>query len=149
MTTQPIRFLTHLLKTGANTTGIPVPPDVLAKLGAGGRPAVAVSVNGYSYRSTVGVMGGQSLLPFSSAHREASGLQGGDTIEVEIALDTRSREVEAPEDLRNALHAAGAVPAFEKQAPSRRRADIENVTGAKTDETRARRIAAIVGKLQA
>lgn len=144
-----IRFETHLLQTGANTTGIPVPADVIAKLDAGARPAVLVKVNGYSYRTTVGVMRGKSLLPFSAEHRELSGLKGGDAIEVDIARDTQPRTAEVPEDVRQALTEAGVLTAFEKLAPSRQRADADNVATAKSAETRTRRIAVIVAKLQA
>lgn len=143
------RFEAILLQTGANTTGIPVPVDVIAKLDAGARPAVLVRVNGYSYRTTVGVMRGQSLLPFSAEHRELSGLKGGDTIEVDIACDTQPRTAEVPEGLRQALADAGVLKAFEKLAPSRQRADADNVATAKSAETRTRRIGAIVAKLKA
>ncbi len=143
------RFEATLLQTGANATGIPVPVDVIAKLDAGARPAVLVRVNGYSYRTTVGVMRGQSLLPFSAEHRKLSGLQGGDAIEVYIARDTRPRTAEVPEDLRQALTEASVLTAFEKLAPSRQRADADNVATAKSAETRTRGIAAVVAKLQA
>ena len=49
------RFETTMSQFG-NNTGIEVPPAVLEALGGGKRPAVVVSVNGYEYRSTVGVM---------------------------------------------------------------------------------------------
>ena len=150
MTAPTIRFSTQLLQTGGTTTGIVVPPEVIAQLAGGGRPALVVSVNGYAYRTTVGVMRGKSMLPFSAAHREASGLKGGDAIEVEVALDLEPRTVDLPEDLEAALAAAaGLREAFLKQAPSRQKADVEAVAGAKAADTRTRRIAAIVAKLQA
>lgn len=149
MPNKALRFATQLLQTGANTTGIPVPDEVIAKLAAGARPAVVAKVNGYSYRTTVGVMQGRSLLPFSSQHRDLSGIRAGDAIEVEIEHDAQPRTAEPPDDLRQALSKAGVLAAFEAMAPSRQRADVDNVTGAKSDDTRARRIAAIVAKLQA
>lgn len=145
----PVRFNTQLLQTGATTTGIPVPAEVIAKLASGARPAVLVRVNGYSYRTTVGVMRGQSLLPFSAQHRDLSGIQGGDAIQVEIERDTQPRTAELPADLDRALSEAGVLAAFEKLAPSRQRSDVDNVAGAKNGETRVRRIAAIVAKLRA
>lgn len=144
-----IRFSTQLLQTGKTTTGIEVPAEVVAQLGGGARPAVAARVNDYPYRTTVGVMGGRSLLPFSAEHRAASGLKGGDAIVVELSLDTASREVEIPADLDQALAAEPAVhAAFHKQAPSRRKADIDNVLSAKAPDTRVRRIQAIVARLR-
>ncbi len=51
--------------TGSNNTGIEVPPEIVEQLGAGKRPAVVVTVNGFTYRTTVAVMGGRFLMPFS------------------------------------------------------------------------------------
>ncbi len=148
MTTTPIRFSTRLLQTGKTTTGIEVPADILERLGGGARPAVAVRVNDYAYRTTAGVMGGKTLLPFSAEHRAASALKGGDAIEVELVLDTAPRTVDIPADLDRALEAEPALrAAFLKQAPSRQKADVQNILGAKAPETRARRIEAIVARL--
>lgn len=143
-----VRFDTILTQTGEKTTGIVVPPIVITQLGGGARPALLVSVNDYSYRTTVGIMGGKSMLPFSAQHRELSGIKGGDPITVTLEIDRAPRTVDIPNDLNRALAGApGLLDAFRKQAPSRQKADVENVTGAKSDETRARRVAAIVARL--
>ena len=143
------RFSTTLKGSGPTTTGIVVSDAVLAKLSSARRPAVTVTVNGYHYRTTVGIMGGVAMLPFSAEHRKASGLNAGDAIEVELALDTAPRTVDIPDDLRAALDARKALrAAFDNQAPSRRKADVDNVASAKSPETRARRIAAIVERLR-
>jgi hypothetical protein len=150
MTVKKICFRTRLLQTGKTTTGIEIPPDVIVALNAGARPAVVANVNDYVYRTTVGVMGGRSLLPFSADHRLASGLQGGDPIEVGLALDQAPRTVEIPADLDRALSSrTGLRAAFMKQAPSRQKADVDHVLGAKAAETRSRRIDAIIAKLRA
>jgi hypothetical protein len=142
-----MRFETTLSQTG-NNTGIEVPPEVIDELGAGKRPAVNVSVNGYEYRSTVATMGGRFMIAFSSDKRAATGLSGGDPITVDITLDTAPRTVDLPADLAAALAEAGVRPAFDALAPSAQKAHVTNVAGAKADDTRARRIAAIVSKLQ-
>ncbi len=142
-----MRFETTLLQTG-NNTGIEVPPEIVEGLGGGKRPAVNVTVNGFSYRSTIASMGGRLLIPFSSDKRATTGLAGGDPITVELSLDTAPRTVEVPADLAAALEAAGVREAFDALAPSAKKADVGNVEGAKAEETRARRIAAIVAKLQ-
>jgi hypothetical protein len=97
-----MRFSTTMFQSG-NNTGIEVPADVLEALGGGRRPPVVVTVNGYSYRSTVAPMGGKYLLPFSAERRSESGISGGDAIDVELDLDSAPRVVEVPEDLRTAL----------------------------------------------
>jgi len=142
----PVSYATTMKLTGRNT-GIPVPPEVLDALGGGRRPAVGVTVNGYRYRSTVGSMGGVALIPFSSEHRAASGIGGGDALEVELVLDTEPREVAVPDDLAAALEAAGATGAFARLAPSHRKAHVTAVEGAKAPETRQRRIEAAVAKV--
>lgn len=139
-------YRTTMLLTGRNT-GIPVPEEVLEALGGGRRPAVAVTVNGYRFSSTVGSMGGRFLIPFSAARREESGIAGGDEIEVELALDETPRETPVPTDLAAAVDAASAADAWAALAPSRRKAHVVAVEGAKTPETRARRIAGIVADL--
>ena len=139
-------FSTTLFQQG-NNTGIEVPSDVLERLGGGKRPAVVVTVNGFEYRSTVGVMGGRYLIPFSSDKRAATGLVGGDAIDVELIVDAAPRTVEVPADLASALEAAGVRAAFDALAPSARKAHATAVESAKAAETRSRRIESIVGKL--
>jgi hypothetical protein len=142
-----MRFSTTMFQSG-NNTGIEVPADVLEALGGGRRPPVVVTVNGYSYRSTVAPMGGKYLLPFSAERRSESGISGGDAIDVELDLDSAPRVVEVPEDLRTALDGSpDAAAAWAKLSYSRQKADVTSVSGAKAADTRARRIAAVVAKL--
>lgn len=141
-----MRFATTLSQTG-NNTGIEVPPEVIDELGGGRRPAVVVDVNGYVYASTVGVMGGRFLIPFSSDKRAATGLSGGDAITVTLTLDTTPRTVEVPGDLAAALAAAGVRASFDALSPSARKAHVTSIESAKAADTRARRITAVVDKL--
>lgn len=141
-----MRFETTLSQIG-NNTGIEVPAEVVEALGGGRRAAVVVDVNGYVYPSTLAVMGGRQLIPFSADKRAATGLSGGDPIVVELQLDTAPRTVEVPDDLAAALDAAGARAAFDALAPSARKAHVANVEGARTADTRARRITSLATKL--
>jgi hypothetical protein len=138
---------TTVLRQFGNNTGIEVPAEVLESLGAGKRPPVVVTVGDFTYRSTVGVMNGLSLIPFSSDKRAATGLRGGEEIVVSVELDSAPRTVEVPADLAEALAAADARAAFDALSPSAAKAHVTNVEGAKTPETRERRIAAVVAKL--
>lgn len=132
-----------------NNTGIEVPADVVAALDAGKRPPVVVNVNGYEYRSTVAPMGGKYLLPFSADRRKESGIQGGDAIEVDLTLDTAPRTVEVPNDLQSALDASpAAAAAWQTLAYTHRKEHVRSVVDAKKAETRVRRIAAVVAKLE-
>ena len=143
-----VKFSTTMFQMG-NNTGIEVPADVVAALGAGKRAPVVVNVNGYEYRSTVAPMGGKFLLPFSAQRRKESGIKGGDAIDVEITVDTAPRTVEVPDDLQAALDASpAAAAAWEKLSYSQRKAHVTSVRGAKAAETRARRIAKVTATLE-
>ena len=145
-----VTFTTSIKQApGMKATGIPIPDEVVAQLGSSKKPAVTITIGDYTYRTTIGIMGGQSLAPFSSEHRAASGLGAGDEIEVTIDLDTAPRTVEVPEDLASALDAAGARPAFDALSPSRQKAHVTSVEGTKNPETRARRVTAAVASLTA
>jgi hypothetical protein len=143
-----MRFETTMAQTGKNT-GIPVPEDVVTALGGGKRAAVAVTVNGYAYRSTLASMGGRYLIPFSADKRAETGIAGGDPIVVDLELDTAPRTVEVPADLAAALDRAGERAAFDALAPSHRKAHVTAIEEAKTAATRERRIAAAVAKIGA
>jgi antitoxin component of MazEF toxin-antitoxin module len=142
-------FNTTVMKAeGKNATGLSIPPEVIAALGKSKKPSVKVSLNGYTYRSTVAVMGNEFLIPLNAAHREAAGLQAGDPIEVTLELDLEPRTVEIPDDLKAALSArVGALEAYEASAYSKRKEFVRQVEDAKTQETRERRISGIVDKL--
>ena len=144
-----MEFTTTVLQARVNATGLPVPPEVIEALGSGGRPAVVVTIDGgYTYRSTVGVMGGQALVPLSAEHRTASGIVAGQTVTVSLEVDTLPRTVDVPDDLDQALTAAGVRAAFDTLSASRQRALVDPVTQAKAPETRARRVAKAVESLR-
>ncbi len=134
------RFSTTLGGKETGPTGFVVPPENVAALGAGKRPAVLVSVNGYAYQNTVAVMGGVFKIGFAAEHRQATGIKAGDAIEVILTLETAPRVVEVPDDLARALAAAGLRAAFDTLAPSHRKEWVRSVTEAKAADTRARRI---------
>jgi hypothetical protein len=142
-------FSTKLLQAeGMNATGIQVPDEAVAALGKGKRPPVKVTVNGYTYRSTVATMGGVFMIGFSAEHRAATGIKAGDPIEVTLELDEAPRTVEVPADLAAALEAAGLRAAFDTSAPSKRKEFVRQVEEAKSEETRQRRIAKVVDGLR-
>jgi hypothetical protein len=135
------KFKTTIMQAeGMNATGIVVPDAVVAKLDAGKKPKVTVSLKGYSYRSTVAVMGGRFMLPLAKEHRDKAGVKAGDRVEVSLELDDAPREVDVPKDLATALKKAGARAAFDKLAFTHRKEHVRAIEEAKAAETRARRI---------
>jgi hypothetical protein len=132
-------FKTTIVREGSMCF-IPLTFDPKAVFGKVRAP-VRVTLNGYSYRSTIAAMGGPPCVPLRKSNREAAGLEGGETIQVRIDLDTEKREIDAPADFVKALKSA--PPAWERwQALSytHRREHVEAIEGAKAPETRARRI---------
>jgi hypothetical protein len=144
-----MKFHTTLLQSGPTATGIRVPDEIVEALGAGTRPPVNVTINGYTYRSTVAVMGGDYMVGVNAENRAASGVAGGDEIDVEITLDTEPRTVEAPPDLAAALDAEPRARAtFDALSNSNKSWHLYQLSSAKTDETRRRRIEKSVAALR-
>ena len=143
-----MRFSTTVELHGRTATGMVVPPEVLDALGAGRKPAVTVTVGRHTYRTTVGTMGGQSLLPLSAENRTAAGVAAGDAVEVDVELDTAPRVLEVPADLAAALDAEPAARRrFDGLSHSAQRRHVLAVEGAKAEATRQRRVAAAVATL--
>jgi DNA-binding LytR/AlgR family response regulator len=105
---------------------------------------VKVTINGYTYRNTIAVMGGRYMVGVAAEHRQASGVAAGDTLTIRLELDDEPRTVEIPSDLARALKAARASEAFERLAYTHRKEHVRAIEDAKKPETRARRIAAAV-----
>ena len=144
-----MRFRTTILQTGKTTAGIEVPPEVVEAFGAGKRPPVRVALNGYTYRNTVAVMGGTYMISVGNEHRTASGLKSGDVVDVDLELDAAPREVSVPADLDAALDAEPAARAtFDRLSYSNKSWHALQVEGARTDETRQRRIAKSIAALR-
>jgi hypothetical protein len=141
-------FRAEIRSTGKTAAGIPVPPEVVERLGTSRRPPVKVTIGRHTYRSTVAVMGGEYLVGVSNENRRLAGVQAGDVVDVRLELDTEPREVAVPQDLAAALAAdPTAAAAFERLSYSNRLRHVLGVEGAKTAETRQRRIAQTVATL--
>ena len=144
-----MRFRTTIQQSGRTATGIQVPAEVVEALGSGKRPAVKVTINGYTYRSSVAVLGGRYMVGVSAEHRAGAGVAGGDEVDVDIELDTAPREVSVPADLAAALDAEPvARRTFDGLSYSNKSWHVLQVEGAKTDETRQRRITSSVDILK-
>ena len=135
--------------TGGNTTGIRLPDDVLAQLGAGKRPKVTVTLGtGYAFRTSIGTHDGSPFIPVSAAVRKEAGIAAGDAVVVGVALDTAPREVEMPDDLAAAMaEQPESRTFFDTLTDSQRKQFVESVTSAKKPETRSKRIGAAVAAL--
>ena len=146
---EPMKFQTVIELGGKTATGFRIPEEVVQALGTGKRPAVTVRIGPHTYRSTVAAYGDVYMLPLSADNREAAGVAAGDAVEVEVELDTAPRVMEVPTDFAAALDAEPAARrTFDGLSYSNQRYHVESVTGAKTPETRQRRIEKSVGILR-
>jgi len=131
-----------------NATAVEIPDAVMLSVGPEARPPVVITINGHTWRSRVAVMSGQRLIGISAANRAAAGIAEGESIEIDLVLDTAPREVGEPDDLRSALDASlPARAAFDKLAFGLKAKHVRDIEAAKTAEVRTRRIAKLVESL--
>jgi len=144
-----MKFRATIKLAGKTATGIEVPTAVVAKLGSSKKPAVRVTIKGYTYRSTVATMGGRFMLPISAQVREAAGVAARDKVDVDVELDTAPREVTVPADFSRALTREPAAKRFfEGLSFSNKQRIVIAIEAAKAPETRQRRIAKSVSSLR-
>ena len=142
-----MKFKAKIIPSG-NATAVEVPDKVMLALGPEARPPVAITINGHTWRSRVAAMRGLKLIGISAANRAAAGVNEGDTVEVELVLDTAPREVEEPADLAAALKASkSARAAFDALPFGLRQKHVRSIEEAKSPEVRARRVAKLVETL--
>lgn len=128
---------------------LPVPCDPKPVFGKVRAP-VKVTLNGFTYRSTIAAMGGPYFVPLRKSYREAAGVAGGQSVRVRLELDTEPRVVTPPADLLRALKAVpGAHARWKALSYTHQREHVESIEGAKKPETRARRIAAAIETVSA
>lgn len=136
-----MKFSAELLTKGKTATGLPVPDAVISGLNGGKRPKVVASINGYTWRTSIGAVDGQAMLPVSAEAREGAGIQSGEVVEVTLELDTEARTVEVPADFAAILDADPALrKAFDALSYSHQRQHVMAIEQAKTNETRQKRI---------
>ena len=144
-----MRFRTTIELGSKTATGFRIPENVVADLGPGKRPAVRVTIGGHTYRTTVAPMGGVFMIPLSAENRAGAGVAAGDEVDVDVELDTEPRVVTVPPDFAEALdRQPDARRAFDALSYSNQRRHVLSIEGAKTDETRQRRIGKAVDALR-
>src|SRR4030081_436939 len=85
---------------GSGGTLVPVPKDVARKLGLKGFPKIQAVIAGTPYRGSLMPMGnGTYCLGVLKSIQEAAGVGQGDTITIELWLDTPPRIFELPAHL--------------------------------------------------
>jgi hypothetical protein len=137
-----MRFRTKVLLAGKTATGVEVPAKVVDGLGSTKRPLVRVTINGYTYRSAIAPMGGTFMLGISEEVRNNANVSAGQTVDVDVELDTQPRDVEVPPELAKALaRDANAKKYFESLSYSGKFRLTAPIANGKTAETRERNLA--------
>ena len=143
------RFRAKVLLAGKTATGVEVPAKVVEGLRSTKRPAVRATINGYTYRSSIAPMGGTFMLGISQDVREQAHVQAGDTIDVDVELDSEKRDVEVPPELAKALaRDAKAKKYFDSLSYSRKATLVNPIANGKTPETRERNLAKAMTELK-
>ncbi len=128
---------------------IPVPFDPKPVFGRIRAP-VKVTLNGYTYRSTIASMGNGPCIPLRRSNREGARLAGTETLSITLELDTEKRVVKPPPDLSKALKAAPPTwERWQELSYSHQREHVEAIEEAKKPETRARRVSLAVSMVGA
>lgn len=144
-----MKFHTTVLTAGVTTTGVNVPEEIVIGLGGGKKPLVKVTINGYTYRSAIAPRGDRYMLGISADVRTATGVAGGDKIDVELELDTEPRQVTIPPELAKALAADPETKAvFDGLSYSKKMTYTSPIENGKTDETRQRNLEKAMNRLR-
>ena len=136
-----LRFKARLQPRGP-AAAIVLDDAQVAAVGEGAKrfPVVA-TVNGYTWRTSVARMGGESLLGLNREVRAGAGVEAGDLVEVTVELDAAPRDVEVPAALAAALATdSKAKAAFDCMAFTHRKEYARWIDEAKREETRQRRV---------
>ncbi|CAN5364244.1 hypothetical protein BH20ACT13_BH20ACT13_06700 [soil metagenome] len=142
------RFTVELERTGRTATMFRVPFDLKVAFGRA-RPPVKITIRGHTWRTSPGVYDGVGHVVVNRAVRAATGVDAPDRVQVTMELDTESRAIAIPPDLRAALAEAPEAKAFAGMSFTHRREYVECVEEARRPEMRERRIATTVERVRA
>ena len=135
--------------TGAGTF-IAVPREVEKKLGLMGRPKIQAVIAGHPYRGSLMPTPEGFCLGVLKAIQQSAGVTRGDTITVELELDTAPRVIAPPADLKRALAKdVKAAAAWEKLSYTNKREIALSLEEARKKETRERRLSSALERLRA
>ena len=145
-----MKFRAKVLLAGKTATGVEVPAKIVEDLGSTKRPLVRVTINGYTYRSAIAPMGGTFMLGISEEVRNNANVKAGDSIDVQVELDTQPRDVVVPPELAQALAKnAKAKKYFDSLSYSGKVRLVAPIANGKTAETRERNLAKAIRELEA
>ena len=147
--TDPHVFDAVIEAGGGGGAFVLVPFDVKEAFGSG-RPKVCALIDGHEYRGSIADMGQGHCLGIRKDVRAAIGKDVGDSVRIEVVLDTAPRVVEVPDELGQALAGAPEARArYDALSYTHRKEYATWVAEAKKQETRDRRATKAVEMLMA
>jgi hypothetical protein len=132
-----VRFEAEITEFGP-ALAFDLPFDPKAELGKVRAP-VRVTINGYTFRTTIARMGGRTVVGLNREVREGAGVSAGDRVEVELVADDEPRVVEVPPDFASALDDDQRA-FFDSLSYTHRKEYVRWIEEAKRDETRRGRV---------
>ena len=100
---------------------------------------VKVTINGYTWRSTVGNRGGIQYIVVNAEARRSAGVKAGDLANIALEPDSEKREIEIPMALQKAL-GKKLTRKLDALSFTHKKEFIIWYSKAKKDDTRARRV---------
>lgn len=131
----------------ASGTFVLIPPSVMKRFGGRIRVRVCATINGVTWRTTIANMGAGPMIGVTAATRNAAGIERGDRVTVKLEEDKEERTVILPADFRKAMSKVQRK-AYDSMSYTHRKEYVQWIEAAKKPETRTRRIAKALGKLE-
>jgi uncharacterized protein DUF1905/bacteriocin resistance YdeI/OmpD-like protein len=129
-------------KEAGVVSAITPPFDVVEAFGTRGRVPIRGTINNFPFRSSLMPMGGCHRMPVRKSLRDGAGVNPGDVVSVVLQRDEAERTVEVPVSLKKELAKSKTAQAnWDKLAFTAKKEIALSITGAKQEETRARRLA--------
>ncbi|HXM62896.1 MAG TPA: YdeI/OmpD-associated family protein [Terriglobales bacterium] len=137
-----LEFTVKLDGKGTSVAWLNAPFDVVKVFGTRARVPVRGTINGFPFRSSLMPMGGCHGMAINKTMRDGAGVKAGDTVSVVMERDEAERIVEVPLILKKELAKSKAAQANWKELSFTSQKEIViSISGAKQEETRARRLA--------
>lgn len=144
-----MKFTSQLTVVENDNAGIPVPEEIVTALGGGNHPKVQLTLNGFTYRSSIAKMGDGFWIPASKDRRKEGNLEVDVPYEIDIALDTAPRTVDIPEELTAHFASNPDTKAtWDAVSYSNQLRMVTPINNAKKPETRQRNVDKVIATLK-
>ena len=134
---------------GSSVAALKPPFDVVEVFQRKGRVPVKGTINGFPFRSSLMNMGDGHMMVVNAELRAGAKCKAGDTVSVVMELDTEERKVELPAYLKKIINADPKTKeAWDKLSFTHQKEHVRAIEDAKREETREKRIAAMLDMLR-